>query len=384
MLIELLHSYKFSTKFSGKIIFFFFLLSLFPFLENTAQEKKYTVVLDAGHGGRDPGNIGNGYREKNIVLKVVTAVGKELEKNKDIKVLYTRKKDVLIDLWKRGEIANKAKADLFVSIHCDAHTSNAYGAGTFVLGLSGNRANLAIAKRENAVILKEENYQNKYQGFDSNSAESMIGLSLLQEENLDKSLAIAGLIQNNFALKLKRKDRKVKQDNFQVLRETIMPSVLIELGFLTYKNEGHYLNSKKGQLEMAQAISKAIKKYFDQLKANTIELSTDDIIDEVVPDDKKTIRVDEDVIEEVGKETIFKIQIASSKKKITTRSYNFKGLKNIERVKVGRYYKYYYGITSNYQEVRSALKKAKKKGYSSAFIAAFKNGEKISLKEALK
>ena len=384
MLIELLHSYKFSTKFSGKIIFFFFLLSLFPFLENTAQEKKYTVVLDAGHGGRDPGNIGNGYREKNIVLKVVTAVGKELEKNKDIKVLYTRKKDVLIDLWKRGEIANKAKADLFVSIHCDAHTSNAYGAGTFVLGLSGNRANLAIAKRENAVILKEENYQNKYQGFDSNSAESMIGLSLLQEENLDKSLAIAGLIQNNFALKLKRKDRKVKQDNFQVLRETIMPSVLIELGFLTNKNEGRYLNSKKGQLEMAQAISKAIKKYFDQLKANTIELSTDDIIDEVVPDDKKTIRVDEDVIEEVGKETIFKIQIASSKKKITTRSYNFKGLKNIERVKVGRYYKYYYGITSNYQEVRSALKKAKKKGYSSAFIAAFKNGEKISLKEALK
>lgn len=384
MLIELLHSYKFSTKFSRKIIFFFFLLSLFPFLENKAQEKKYTVVLDAGHGGRDPGNIGNGYREKNIVLKVVAAIGKELENNKDIKVLYTRKKDVLIDLWKRGEIANKAKADLFVSIHCDAHNTNAYGAGTFVLGLRGNRANLEIAKRENAVILKEDNYQNKYQGFDSNSAESLIGLSLLQEENLDKSLAIASLIQNNFAIKLKRKDRKVKQDNFQVLRETIMPSVLIELGFLTNKKEGLYLNSKKGQQEMAKAVSKAIKKYFDQLKANTIDISTDNIVNEVTPVDKKTIEVDEVVVDEVEKQTLFKIQIASSKKRITTKSYNFKGLKNIERVKVGRYYKYYYGVTSNYQEVKSALKKAKKKGYSSAFIAAFKNGEKISLKDALK
>ena len=198
---------------------------------STHAQKEYVVVLDAGHGGHDPGNLGSGYREKSIALKVVLKVGEKLKRYKDVKVLYTRKKDVFVDLWKRGDIANHAKADLFVSIHCDSHTSNAYGAGTFVLGLRGNKKNLEIAKRENAVILLEDNYRDKYKGFDPNSAESVIGLSLLQEENLDKSLAIASLIQNNFTFKLKRNNRKVKQDNFQVLRETIMPSVLVELGF---------------------------------------------------------------------------------------------------------------------------------------------------------
>lgn len=381
--MESLHDRKFNTNLTKLVLFAIFLTFFTIPKTSFAQKKKYTVVLDAGHGGRDPGNIGNGYREKNIVLKVVKEVGKELKKYQDIKVIYTRQKDVLIDLWKRGEIANKANANLFVSIHCDAHTSNAYGAGTFVLGLSGNRANLAIAKRENAVILKEDNYKDKYEGFDPNSAESMIGLSLLQEENLDKSLIIASLIQNNFAIKLKRKDRKVKQDNFQVLRETIMPSVLIELGFLTNKKEGRYLNSKKGQQEMAKAIAKAIKKYVDQLRLNTIDVEVEDeIVDntEVVVDDVQ----DDEVVLEEKEETLFKIQIASSKKKITTKAYNFKGLKNVERVKVGRYYKYYYGLTSNYTKVKKSLKKAKRKGYKSAFIAAFVNGEKVSLKEALK
>jgi N-acetylmuramoyl-L-alanine amidase len=382
-LIESIHECKFKTKLTKLVVFSILLTFLFPSSYLFAQKKKYTVVLDAGHGGRDPGNIGNGYREKIIVLKVVKEIGKELKKTKNINVVYTRDKDVLIDLWKRGEIANKAKASLFVSVHCDAHNTNAYGAGTFVLGLNGNRANLEIAKRENAVILKEDNYQNKYEGFDSNSAESMIGLSLLQEENLDKSLTIASLIQNNLAGKLKRKDRKVKQDNFQVLRETIMPSVLIELGFLTNKNEGRYLNSKKGQQELAKAISRAIKKYVDQLQLNTIDVTNEDIavVDEVVD---KTPEVVDKVLTEEKDETFFKIQIASSKKKIKTKSYNFKGLRNVERVKVGRYYKYYYGITSDYSDVKDALKKAKKKGYKSAFIAAFVNGEKVSLKEALK
>ena len=239
-------------------------LCAFTFLMNSSSvfaQKKYVIVIDAGHGGKDPGNLGNGYKEKNIALKVALVVGKKLSKKKDIKVLYTRSKDVFIDLWKRGDIANQAKADLFISIHCDSHTTNAYGAGTFVLGLRGNKKNLEIAKRENAVILLEDNYRDKYKGFDPNSAESVIGLSLLQEENLDKSLAIASLIRNNFAFKLKRKDRNVKQDNFQVLRETIMPSVLVELGFLTNKSEGSYLNSKKGQDQMGNAITDAVLNY---------------------------------------------------------------------------------------------------------------------------
>ncbi|MEE9407931.1 MAG: N-acetylmuramoyl-L-alanine amidase [Polaribacter sp.] len=328
------------------------------------SQKKYVIVIDAGHGGKDPGNLGNGYKEKNIALKVALNVGKKLAKKKDIKVIYTRNKDVFIELWKRGDIANHAKADLFVSIHCDSHNTNAYGAGTFVLGLRGNKKNLEIAKRENASILKEDNYADRYVGFDSNSAESVIGLSLLQEENLDRSLAIASLIQNNFAFKLKREDRKVKQDNFQVLRETIMPSVLVELGFLTNKKEGRFLNSKKGQAQMAGSIVDAIENYISNLKLNTV-------VDTVT---KQSVV---DAIE-------YKIQIASGKNKLATKSYNFKGLKDIERVKVSAFYKYYYGGTSNYEEIKKSLKKAKTKGYRSAFIVAFKNGDKISVSDAVK
>jgi N-acetylmuramoyl-L-alanine amidase len=359
-----------NDKFNAKVknlFFLIFLISIF-FLSSTFiyAQKSYTIVLDAGHGGKDPGNLGNGYKEKNIALKIALMIGNELKKEKDIKVIYTRSKDVFIDLWKRGDIANTAKADLFVSLHCDSHTSNAFGAGTFVLGLRGNKKNLEIAKRENAVILRfEDNYKEKYKGFDPNSAESVIGLSLLQEENLDNSLEIASLIQLNFSKSLKRLDRKVKQDNFQVLRETIMPSVLVELGFLTNKNEGRYLNSKKGQQQMSKAVSDAIKNYVNHLKVNTVveALDTDENL-------KNTIE--------------FKIQIASGKNKISTKSYNFKGLKNVQVFKVGSYYKYYYGITSDYQELLKALKKAKQKGYSSAFMVAFKNGKKISVTEAKK
>ena len=354
-------------KFKGKTKNIFF-LALFCFfltasLELAAQ-KKYVIVLDAGHGGKDPGNTGNGYNEKNIALKVAVSLGKLLKKEDDIKVVFTRDKDVFIDLWKRGDIANQAKADLFVSIHCDSHTSNAYGAGTFVLGIRGNKKNLEIAKRENAVILLEDNYKQRYEGFDPNSAESMIGLSLLQEENLDKSLTIASFIQSNFTKKLKRLDRKVKQDNFQVLRETIMPSVLIELGFLTNRNEGRYLNSKKGQKALSNSIALAIKKYINQLKLNTIS-----VVDDVVNEKNTTI------IE-------YKIQIASGENKIATKSYNFKGLRNVERVAVGSFFKYYYGNSDAFVKAKKALKLAKKKGYNTAYIVAFKNGERISLKEA--
>ncbi|QNM86867.1 N-acetylmuramoyl-L-alanine amidase [Polaribacter pectinis] len=354
-------------KINTKTKTFFVFLCIFLFLaqsSNVFSQKKYVIVIDAGHGGKDPGNLGSGYKEKNIALKVALIVGKKLAKKKDIKVIYTRSKDVFIDLWKRGDVANHAKADLFVSIHCDSHTSNAHGAGTFVLGLRGNKKNLEIAKRENAVILLEDNYKERYKGFDPNSAESVIGLSLLQEENLDKSLAIASLIQNNFALKLKREDRKVKQDNFQVLRETIMPSVLVELGFLTNKKEGKYLNSKKGQEQMGNSIADAIQNYISNLKLNTV---IDVVTQQKMVDDIE-----------------YKIQIASGKNKLATKSYNFKGLQDVERVQVSSFYKYYYGNTSNYKEVKKSLEEVKRKGYKTAFIVAFKNGEKISVSDAVK
>ena len=368
---------KFDTKITLAIVVIF----SFIFLNTTlvySQDKKFIVVLDAGHGGNDPGNIGNGYREKTIALKVVKEIRNELQKINGIKVILTRDKDVLINLWKRGEIANKAKADLFVSIHCDSHSSNAYGAGTFVLGLHANKRNFDVAKRENAVISLEDNYRERYKGFDPNSEESVLGLTLLQEENLDKSFLLAADIQQNFSKALKRKNRGVKQAGFVVLHQTYMPSVLIELGFLTNKNEGKFLNSKSGQQKMAKEIARSIKKYYNQLKLNTVVVNDQISIENSKVD--ATIR-DEDKLEE---EVIFKIQIASSKNKIELKSYNFKGLKNVQRVKVGSYYKYYFGVTTIYNKVKNSLLKAKSKGYSDAYIAAFKKGKKVSLTEVLK
>ena len=377
MLIHPTYKDKFDTKITLAIVVIF----SFLFLTTTlvySQDKKFIVVLDAGHGGNDPGNIGNGYREKTIALKVVKEIRNELQKINDIKVILTRDKDVLINLWKRGEIANKAKADLFVSIHCDSHSSNAYGAGTFVLGLHANKRNFDVAKRENAVISLEDNYRERYKGFDPNSEESVLGLTLLQEENLDKSFLLAADIQQNFSKALKRKNRGVKQAGFVVLHQTYMPSVLIELGFLTNKNEGKFLNSKSGQQKMAKEIARSIKKYYNQLKLNTVAVNDQISIENTKVD--ATIR-DEDKLDE---EVVFKIQIASSKNKIQLKSYNFKGLKNVQRVKVGSYYKYYFGVTTNYNKVKNSLLKAKSKGYSDAYIAAFKKGKKVSLTEVLK
>jgi N-acetylmuramoyl-L-alanine amidase len=366
------------TKFNNNNKWFLFIISccfLFGVTDQViAQEKTYTIVLDAGHGGTDPGNIGNGYREKNIALKTALEVGKIIGAKKGVNIIYTRKTDVIVDLWKRGNIANDVKADLFVSIHCDAHTSSAYGAGTFVLGLHANKRNFDVAKRENSVILSEKNYEQNYK-YNPNSPESIIGLSLLQEENLEQSLLLASSIQNNFIKKNKRKNRGVKQAGFVVLYQTTMPSVLVELGFLTNKKEGRYLNSRNGQKAMAKSIASSIAVYIDQLKLNSVSIVNKE--NAVAPKDVKTKIINKD-------EVFFKIQISSSKRKIAAKSYNFKGLRNIERVKVQSYYKYYYGKTSYYKNIQSLLKRVKKKGYRSAFIAAFKNGEKISVREALK
>jgi len=169
--------------------------SLLAFSTDITPPKKFVVVLDAGHGGHDSGNRGSGYFEKNIALDIILRTGKELEKNPNIKVIYTRKTDVFIELSKRADIANKANADLFVSVHCNAHNSSAYGTETFVLGLHANQRNFNIAKKENSVILLEDDYKTNYDGFDPNSPESVIGLTLMQEEYLDQSLDLASHIQ---------------------------------------------------------------------------------------------------------------------------------------------------------------------------------------------
>ena len=262
---------KFNTKTNAVLVFVFFFFFIATPNSIFAQDKTFTVVLDAGHGGHDPGNIGyKKYKEKVIALNIILEVGKILEQSENINVIYTRKTDVFVDLWERGEIANKADADLFVSVHCNAHSSRAYGAETWVLGLHANKQNLEVAKKENEVVLLEENYKENYKGFDPNSPESLIGITMLLEEYLDQSLQLASIVQDKMTHELKRKDRKVKQAAFVVLYQTYMPSILIETGFLSNKTEGAYMNSKKGQSKFANVIAAGIQKYLGQLIMNTV------------------------------------------------------------------------------------------------------------------
>jgi N-acetylmuramoyl-L-alanine amidase len=355
----------------------FIIVLTFPSYANNANNEveKFVVVLDAGHGGKDPGNMGNGYKEKDIALKVVLAIGSALEKNPNIEVIYTRKTDKFIDLFVRGKIANKAKADLFVSVHCDSHTSQAFGAGTFVLGLHRNKTNFEVAKKENAVILLEDNYHQNYAGYDPNSPESAISIMMGMEDYLDQSIQLASLIQKNFVQSLKRKDRSVKQAGFIVLHQTVMPSVLVELGFLTNNREGAYLNSKKGQRDMAKAVTDAILEYKSSLEQNVVHsvFEDEDEVEEIVSSN-----------DDIYTDVTFKVQIAASSKSLETKPYNFKGLDTISKEKVGSLYKYYYGATSNYSEAKRLVSEAKSKGYTSSYLVAFKHGRKISLTEALK
>ncbi len=353
--MKILNSYKKSLNkvIKAFILLFFVMSSLFA-------QKKYTVVLDAGHGGKDRGASRGEYVEKEIVLNLVQKTGRILEKDKNITVIYTRKKDEFIELHKRAAIANENEADLFVSLHCNANNSaKPFGAETYVLGLSGNDENLEIVKKENAVILLEKDYKKNYD-YDPNSPESVIGLSMMQEENLDASLSFAGLVQENFRA-LKRYDRSVKQANFLVLRETAMPSVLIELGFLSNESEGKFLSGKSGQSMMAGAVAKAIKKYLDVIALNTI---TEPL--------KVTSNVE------------YKIQIAASKQFLESKAYNFNGLENVESVKQGDLYKYFYGKTSKYEDTKPLQEQVKAAGYDDFFVVSFKNGERIPLNEALK
>ena len=224
----------------------------------------YTLVIDAGHGGKDPGAMANGAKEKNINLAVALAFGKMVEQNcKYVKVVYTRKTDVFVELNERARIANKAKADLFISIHTNATAAKVgpQGTETYTLGMHRAADNLAVAKRENSVITLENDYEEKYEGFDPNSSESYIIFELMQDKNMESSVKLADLIQKQFCNTAKRVDKGVHQAGFLVLRATSMPSVLIELGYINNANEASYLTSTAGVNTLAKSIYNAFVAY---------------------------------------------------------------------------------------------------------------------------
>ena len=314
----------------------------------------FTVVIDPGHGGKDPGAVSNGFYEKIIALNTSLRLGKKLQDN-GIRVIYTRDKDRFVNLLERANIANKSDAQLFLSIHCNAHSSQAYGAETFVLGLHANQRNFEVAKKENSVIFFEDDYESAYAGFDPNNPESVIGLTLMQEEYLDQSIIAASYIQNGFVNRLNRKNRNIKQAGFIVLKYTYMPSVLIELGFLSNKKEGAYLNSVRGQSEMSDAIANAVIKYknefFNNLSNTIVRENNNDQI------------------------TYYRIQIAASNKLLELKPYNFKGLRSIEVVKEGKIYKYLYGKHKSLEEANKSLKTARDSGFNSSFVVTYQKNK---------
>lgn len=363
------------TKSLSSAVCLVFLLAVGMTFSVQAQNDKFVVVLDAGHGGKDKGKpYKKGFHEKDIALSIVLKVGELLETQKDIKVVYTRKTDTFVDLFVRGKIANKVNADLFVSVHCNAAASKqAYGSETFVLGVHRNKTNLNVAKAENAVIYLEDNHEEVYKGYDPNKPESLIGLTLAQEEYLDQSILLASLVQKQFKNQLKRKSRGVKQAGFIVLHQTVMPSILVETGFVTNPTEAKYLTSKNGQNKLAQSIAKAVSTY---KKSIEVGLNTSELPINSTNTTPKEISVVSGVI--------FKVQLEAGKRKLAEKSYNFKGLKAISRQKVGAIYKYYAGHTSNYSTINSVKQKAISKGYKDAYVVAFKDGERVNLSEVLK
>jgi N-acetylmuramoyl-L-alanine amidase len=356
----------------------FLCVSVFP-----QNKQTFTVILDAGHGGKDPGNSYHGFSEKVISLKTTLKVGEILEKEKNLKIIYTRTSDVFIELVNRPMIANKANANLFISIHCNSVKNfGPYGTETFVMGMSRRDMNMEVAKNENSVILLEKNYNETYQGFNPNNPESLIGLTLIQEENLNSSINLATKIQDNFTHNLDRNSRGVKQQPLWVLDAAYMPSVLIELGFLSNLEEGKFLNSDEGQNKMAMQIANAIisykKQYFgEEINYITKQKSKDTVLIKKERNEKLN-SVD------VFNDTIYKVQLFASSKKIQLDSDKFKGLKNIASTYNNNIYRYTYGATSNFEEVNKMQKEAKKTGFSDAYIVVIKDGKSSIVNDVVK
>ena len=376
-------------------IFWFFAIVVFlittSFSINFDEDSFYgikTVVIDAGHGGHDGGCQGSYSNEKDVALAISLKLGKYIEENfKDVKVVYTRTTDVFVKLDERAKIANKAKADLFICIHVNSGPSTAMGTETYVMGLHKTESNLNVAKRENSSILLEDDYETRYENFDPNLPESYIVLNLRQSAFLDQSLNFAAKVQSQFKDRVGRIDRGVKQAGFLVLHQTNMPSVLIETGFLTNKEEEKFLNSAVNQDYMASAIYRAFKEYkqeFDekQSKPEQPKLEKEPVVESKTPEKEvSSTKKDKKNKEETG--LIFKVQIATSSQKKELIPENFNGIENVTYYEAGGIYRYTVGNEKNIEAANILQLKLKEKGFTDAFIVAFNNGKRISLSEAL-
>lgn len=330
-------------------------------------EKDYRikkVVIDAGHGGHDSGCHSNDGVEKKNTLAMALKLGQKIKEHyPSIDVIYTRETDVFIPLKRRAEIANKAKADIFISIHCNStdEKGSISGTETYVLGMHKKGSNFDVAKRENASILLESDYKQQYDGFDPNSTEAYIIFSLFQNAYLDKSILFAKYVEESFRSNAGRRSLGVKQAGFLVLKETAMPSVLVETGFLNHPSEGEFISSSAGQATIAESIYLAFQKYKTAVET----------------------REETPLIEPHTEGVVFKIQLATASKDLRETP-RFKNINGLDVVKEGTIFKYFKSGFDNYGEASADLKRLRANGFSDAFIVAYKNGQRVNLDEIKK
>jgi len=387
------------------------ILGLFIIFPIQAQDARFTVVLDAGHGGHDPGAMSANSKEKDINLQIVLDLGTIIEqKFKDVKVIYTRKTDKYLTLQERADVVNDHHADLFICIHTNASLSSAaYGAETFTLGLAKTRANLDVAMRENSVILLEEDYRTKYKGFDPNSVDSYIMFEFMQDKYIDKSVEFSSIIQKQFVSYCQRSDRGVRQAGFWVLHRSACPSVLVEVGFISNPAEERYLTSDQGQKEMATAVFNAFVDYKrTHDKKSGRQMSSVSKIDQPTKREEhnqKQSAHSEEVsehkpeIDTVAKKNqnvtplilpvnlahrpVFKVQLFVTSKNVKAKSKEFKGVDNIDYFVEDGMNKYTVGNETDYARIEKVRKGIVSK-FPKAFIIAFQGDKKISAREALK
>lgn len=371
-----------------------------------AADKKFTLVIDAGHGGHDAGAVGAISKEKNINLSVALAFGRYVEQNcPDVKVVYTRKKDVFVTLNGRADIANKAKADLFVSVHTNSLAKGyAKGFEVYTLGMHRAADNLDVAKRENSVITLESNYQSRYQGFDPNSSESYIMFEYMQDKNMENSVKLAKYIQKNVCSTASRPNKGIHQAGFLVLRETSMPSCLIELGFISTPEEERDLNDVMVQERIAYGIFQGFQNYrgktaivaslpevepkqdtTDSVEPKAVEPTpqSQTVKDQTVK--TQTTSVQTTNVQPATKDNapIFKVQIIAASRRLAKNDATLKGVNNADYYQEGGMYKYTLGASTNYSEIY-ALRKQILDKFPQAFIIAFKNGEKTDVNQAIR
>ncbi len=378
---------KFSGNIKRKILLALLLSSCMAFTQgkdSLPPAKKKIVVLDAGHGGQDTGALGKKSKEKDLVLAITLKVGSYIEKNlPQVEVLYTRKTDVFVPLYERATIANKNNADIFISIHANSNPdSRPYGTETFAMGLHKTQGNLEVAKKENSVIVYEEDYGTTYEGFDPKSAESYIIFSLMQNTHLDHSLRLASYVQDEFRDKAQRKDRGVKQAGFLVLWNTSMPSILVETGFISHQKEEDFLITEKGQDYLASAIYRAIKKYILELEADELLMNQAETLKLTKDSENKAKNLMQEHPINNSNRIEFRVQITSSSKQINSDHPVFEGYSNIFEYFENGLYKYAVGKFSDYESVKKYQEEVKS-NFPGAFIVAFQDNHRIDIKKVL-